>query len=150
LACDWLEVEEPWPEEINMFSVETDRSKRLLVIGVAGHVTQQDVREAAQEVRKVLESVAPGFRALTDFRWLESIHPSAAPHIADIMKAIVEKQVGLVISVVSDPGKDVVLNVLSNFSYGSEVQIVTFEKLADAMEKLMEEDRKLVKDERAT
>jgi hypothetical protein len=133
-----------------MFSVETDRSKRLLVIGVAGHVTKQDVREAAEEVRKALESVAPGFRALTDFRWLESIHPSATPHIADMMKAIVEKQVGLVVSVVSDPGKDVVLDVLSHFRYGSEVQIITFEKLADALEKLIEEDRKLEKQERTS
>jgi len=126
-----------------MFSIETDRSKRLLVIGLAGHVNKKDVREAADEVRKVLEDVAPGFRALTDFRWLESIRPSAVPHIAEMIKAIVDKQVGLVISVVSDPGKDVVLNVLSHFRYGSEVQIVTFEKLADALEKLMEEDRKL-------
>jgi len=106
-------------------------------------VNKKDVREAADEVRKVLEDVAPGFRALTDFRWLESIRPSAVPHIAEMIKAIVDKQVGLVISVVSDPGKDVVLNVLSHFRYGSEVQIVTFEKLADALEKLMEEDRKL-------
>ena len=126
-----------------MFSVETDRSKRLLVIGVAGHVNKQDVREAVEGVHKALEDVAPGFRVLTDFRWLESIRPSAAPHITEMMKAIVDKQVGLVISVVSDPGKDVVLNVLSHFRYGSEVQIVTFEKLADALEKLMEEDRKL-------
>ncbi len=131
-----------------MFSIETDRSKRLLVIGVAGHVNKQDVREAAEEVRKVLEDVAPGFRALTDFRWLESIHPSAAPDIAEMMNIIVEKQVGLVISVVSDPGKDVVLNVLSHFRYGSGVQIVTFEKLADALKKLMEEDRKLGEQER--
>jgi hypothetical protein len=126
-----------------MFSVETDRSKHLLVIGVAGHVNKQDVREAVEEVHKALEDVAPGFRVLTDFRWLESIRPSAIPHIAEMMKAIVDKQVGLVISVVSDPGKDVVLNVLSHFRYGSEVQIVTFEKLADALEKLMEEDRTL-------
>jgi len=131
-----------------MFSIETDRSKRLLVIGLAGHVNKQDVREAAEEVRKVLEDVTPGFRVLTDFRWLESIRPSAAPHIAQMMEAIVDKQVGLVVSVVSDPGKDVVLNVLSHFRYGSEVQIVTFEKLADALEKLMEEDRKLGNQER--
>jgi hypothetical protein len=131
-----------------MFSIETDRSKRLLVIGMAGHVTKQDVRQAAEEVRKVLQDVAPEFRALTDFRWLESIHPSAAPDIAEMMNAIVEKQVGLVISVVSDPGKDVVLNVLSQFRYGSEVQIVTFEKLADALEKLMEEDRRLEEQDR--
>src|SRR6266403_1958302 len=58
----------------NMFSVETDRSKRLLVISMAGHVTKQDVRQAAEEVREVLQDVAPEFRALTDFRWLESIH----------------------------------------------------------------------------
>ena len=131
-----------------MFSIETDRSKRLLVIGLAGHVNKQDVREAAEEVCKVLEDVTPGFRVLTDFRWLESIRPSAAPHIAQMMEAIIDKQVGLVVSVVSDPGKDVVLNVLSHFRYGSEVQIVTFEKLADALEKLMEEDRKLGNQER--
>jgi hypothetical protein len=63
---------------------------------------------------------------------------SAATHIAEIMDAIAKKQVGLVIRVVPDPHKDIGLNILSQFHYGPEVQIVTFETLADALQSLSE------------
>jgi anti-anti-sigma regulatory factor len=121
-----------------MFLVETDRSKRLLVISVARHMSAEEAQQAAQQVRETLENFAPGFRALTDFRWLDSMDSSAATHIAEIMDAIAKKQVGLVIRVVPDPHKDIGLNILSQFHYGPEVQIVTFETLADAVQSLSE------------
>lgn len=124
-----------------MYSVEVDRSKRLLIISAVEHVTAAEVRQAAQEVGKALEGVAPGFRALTDFRWLKSMETSAAPHVAAIMDTLADKKVAAVIRVMPDPRKDIGLNILSQFHYGPEIQIATFETLADAVQSLVEEEK---------
>ena len=122
-----------------MFSVETDRSKRLLVISVAGRVTADDVKQAAQQVRDIVKDVAPGFRALTDFRWLDSMDASAARHVAEIMDTLAEKKVASVVRIIPDPHKDIGLNILSQFHYGPEIRTITFETLADALQSLSEE-----------
>jgi hypothetical protein len=123
-----------------MVSVETDRSRRLLVISAAGHVSKEEMKQAAVRVREVLQRVAPGLRVLTDFRWLESMPPSAAPHIAEIMDALAEKQVASVIRIIPDPGKDIGLNILSQFHYSRELPISTVETLVDALDRLLEQN----------
>ena len=119
-----------------MYSVEIDRSKRLLVIGALQRVTAEEAKLAAQRVRELLRDVAPGFRVLADFRWLESMDPAAAPHVAKIMDTLAEKGVSSVTRVMPDPHKDIGLNILSQFHYGPEIQIATFETLADALQSL--------------
>src|SRR5207244_9362684 len=96
-----------------MFSVETNKAKRLLVITAAGHVSKEEVKHAAERVREALRDAAPGIRVLTDFRWLESMRPSAAPPIAEIMDALAEKQVAADIRIIPAPGKDMLMNILS-------------------------------------
>ena len=96
-----------------MYSVEADKSKRFFVISAAGHVTRGEVKEAARQVREIVEGVKPGFRVLTDFRWLDSMEPAAARYLAQIMDALAEKKVGLVVRVVPDPRKDIGLNIPS-------------------------------------
>ena len=123
----------------NMYFVEADRSKRLLVISVAGRVTADEVKQGAQQVRDILKDVAPGFRALTDFRWLDSMDAAAARHVAEIMDALAEKKVASVVRVIPDPHKDIGLNILSQFHYGPEIRTITFETLADALQSLSEE-----------
>ncbi len=123
-----------------MYSVESDKSKSLIVISAAGRVTSQEVKKAARQVRELLKDFAPGFRALTDFRLLEAMDAVAAPHVAEIMDALTAKQVGRVVRVMPDPHKDIGLNILSHFHYGPEIQITTFETLADAIESLAERD----------
>jgi hypothetical protein len=122
-----------------MFSVEADRTKRLVVIAVAGHITADDAKAAARQVRELLQEIAPGFRALTDFRWLESMHTAAAPYVAEIMDALAKKQVRSVVRVIPDPRKDIGLNILSQFHYGPEISTITFETLADAVQSLNED-----------
>ena len=117
-----------------MYAVELDRSKRLLVISAAARVTTEDARIAAQRIREVLREVSPGFHALADFRWLESMDPAAARHIAAIMDVLAEKNVASVTRVMPDPHKDIGLNILSQFHYGANVKIATFETLADAVQ----------------
>ena len=120
-----------------MYSVEIDRSKRLLVISVLRRVTAEQAKLAAQQVRELLHDAEPGSRVLADFRWLESMDSTAAPHVAKIMDVLAEKGVASVTRVMPDPHKDIGLNILSQFHYGPEIQIATFETLADALESLM-------------
>jgi hypothetical protein len=119
-----------------MYAVEIDRSKRLLVISALQRVTAEQAKLAAQETRELLHDVAPGFRVLADFRWLESMDSAAAPHIAEIMDTLTEKRVASVTRVMPDPHKDIGLNILSQFHYGPDIQIATFESLADALQSL--------------
>jgi hypothetical protein len=119
-----------------MYAVELDRSKRLLVISALQRVTAEQAKLAAQRVRQVLQNVAPGFRVLTDFRWLDSMDSAAARHVAEIMDALAEKGVASVTRVMPDPRKDIGLNILSQFHYGPEIQITTFETLADALQSI--------------
>jgi anti-anti-sigma regulatory factor len=117
-----------------MYAVELDQSKRLLVISAAQRVTAEQAKLAAQRVRELLQDVAPGFRVLADFRWLESMDSAAARHVGEIMDVLAEKGVVSVTRVIPDPHKDIGLNILSQFHYGPEIKIATFETLADALQ----------------
>jgi hypothetical protein len=119
-----------------MYTVELDRSKRILVISAVQCVTAEEANVAAQRVRELVRDVHPGFRVLTDFRWLDSMDPGAARHVAEIMDALAEKGVASVTRVIADPHKDIGLNILSQFHYGPKIQIATFETLADALQSM--------------
>ena len=122
-----------------MYAVELDRSKRLLVISAVQRVTAAEAKLAAQRVRELLQDVVPGFRVLADFRWLDSMDSASARYIAEIMDALAEKGVVSVARVMPDPHKDIGLNILSQFHYGPEIKIATFETLADAMQSIAAE-----------
>ncbi len=117
-----------------MYAVEIDQSKRLLVISAVQRVTANEAKLAAQRVRELLQDIAPGLRVLADFRWLDSMDSAAAHHVAEIMEALAEKAVASVTRVMSDPHKDIGFNILSQFHYGPEIKIATFETLADALQ----------------
>src|SRR6266508_3269269 len=119
-----------------MYLVEIDRSKRLLVINGLQRVTAEQAKLAAQQVRELLRDVTPGFRVLADFRWLESMDSAAARHVAEIMDVLAERGVASVTRVMPDPHKDIGLNILSQFHYGPEIQIATFQTLADALQSM--------------
>ena len=123
-----------------MYSVEFDGSKRLLVISAAGQVTKKEVETVALRVREIMKEVTPGFRVLTDFRWLERMDPAAAVPLAEIMDALAAKDVAAVVRVVPDPRKDIGLNILSQFHYGPQIKLATFESLAEALSALIDEE----------
>ena len=123
-----------------MYSVESDRSKQLLVISAAGRVTKKEVESVALRVREMMKEVTPGFRVLTDFRWLERMDPAAAVPLAEIMDALAEKDVAAVVRVVPDPLKDIGLNILSQFHYGPQIKLATFESLAEALSALIDKE----------
>jgi anti-anti-sigma regulatory factor len=119
-----------------MYAVELDQSKRLLVITATRRVTGEEVKVVAEHVQKLLQDVAPGFRVLVDFRFLDSMDSAAAPHLAEIMETLTEKGVASVARVVSDPHKDIGLNILSQFHYGPDIPIAIFNTLADAVQSI--------------
>jgi len=123
-----------------MYSVESDRSKQLLVISAAGRVTKKEVERVALRVCEMMKEITPGFRVLTDFRWLERMDPAAAVPLAEIMDALAEKDVAAVVRVIPDPHKDIGLNILSQFHYGPQIKLVTFESLAEALSALMDKE----------
>src|SRR5438445_8706456 len=123
-----------------MYTVELDRSKRLLVISAAQRVTADQAKQAAQQVRELLQDVAPGLRVLADFRWLESMDSGTTRHVADMMDALTAKQVASVTRVIPDPHKDIGLNILSQFHYGPQIKLATFESLAEALSALMDKE----------
>ena len=123
-----------------MYSVESDRSKQLLVISAAGRVTKKEVERVALRVSEMMKEITPGFRVLTDFRWLERMDPAAAVPLAEIMDALAEKDVAAVVRVIPDPHKDIGLNILSQFHYGPQIKLVTFESLAEALSALMDKE----------
>ena len=119
-----------------MYAVELDQSKHLLVITATRRVTGEEVKAVAEHVQKLLQDVAPGFRVLVDFRFLDSMDSAAAPHLAEIMETLTEKGVASVARVVSDPHTDIGLNILSQFHYGPDIPIATFNTLADAVQSI--------------
>ena len=123
-----------------MYSVEADQSKRLLVISAAGEVTKKKVETVALRIREMMKEVTPGFRVLTDFRWLDRMEPAATAHLAEIMDALAEKGVATVVRVIPDPHKDIGLNILSQFHYGPQIKLATFESLAEALSALMDKE----------
>ena len=60
----------------------------------------------------------------------------AARHVAEIMDVLAERGVVSVTRVMPDPHKDIGLNILSQFHYGPEIQIATFQTLADALQSM--------------
>ena len=80
---------------------------------------------------------------MTDFRGLESMRPSAASYIAEIMDALAEKHVASVIRIIPNRGKDIALNILSEFHYARELPIITVETLVEALDRLTEQNAKL-------
>jgi len=122
-----------------MYAVELDQSKRILVISAVQRVTAAEAKLAAQRVRELLQDVVPGFRVLADFRWLDSMDSASARYIAEIMDALAKKGLASVTRVIPDPHKDIGLNILSQFHYGPEIKIATFETLADAMQSIAAE-----------
>ena len=106
------------------------------MISAVQRVTAEQTKLATRRVRELLQDVPPGFRVLADYRWLESMDSAAARHIAEIMDALAEKGVASVTRVIPDPHKDIGLNILSQFHYGPEIQIATFQTLADALQSM--------------
>jgi hypothetical protein len=119
-----------------MFSIEADDINRLIKINWSENVSADEMRECAEQLRALTANMRPGFRLLSDLTGLKSMDPAGASYIGAIMDLFAAKQVSLVVRVIPDPRKDIGLNILSYFHYGSQVQVATYQNLSDALQSL--------------
>jgi anti-anti-sigma regulatory factor len=127
LLCSFLSV---------MFSIEASDAERLVKITWSGKVDSDEMRRCAEEIGVTASKMRPGFRVLVDMTDLQSMDSAGAPYIGSIMDLCVIKQVEHVVRVIPDPHKDIGLNIMSYFRYGSKIRVTICENLADAMRRL--------------
>jgi anti-anti-sigma regulatory factor len=121
-----------------MFSIEASDTKRLIKISWSGQVDLDEMRRCAEEFGATVAKMPPGFRLLADMTDLESMDSAAAPYIGSVMDLCVTRQVEHVVRVIPDPRKDIGLNIMSHFHYGSKIRVTNCENLVDAMRRLAE------------
>ena len=119
-----------------MVAIEVDQPKNLLVIRYRGAIASDEMERGLEEVRAALTKLNIGFRLLGDLTELQSMDVSCAPFIEKAMDLCNEKGVSIVVRVIPDPHRDIGLQIMSIFHYGSGVQIVTCETLDEAAELL--------------
>jgi hypothetical protein len=62
--------------------------------------------------------------------------PAGRPEIEKLMEICSKKGMELVVRVISDPSKDIGLNILSFFHYGRRIRVVTCENMMEAAKAL--------------
>lgn len=122
-----------------MFTVKLDQSRNALTISYGGRVSPDETRLCAGEARLALTILQPGFRLIVDLTELQSMELSCSPLIAKIMEVCNAAGVAEVVRIIPDPARDIGLQIMSFFHYGSDVSIRTCASTAEAMEILAEE-----------
>ena len=122
-----------------MFGVKLDRSGDTLTISYRGQVTPDEVERCAEEVRRALPILEPGFRLLVDLTELQTMDVACSPVIAKIMELCNAAGVAEVVRIIPDPTRDIGLQILSFFHYGNDVCIRTCASAGEARDLVVSE-----------
>jgi hypothetical protein len=98
---------------------------KLLLVRFSGPVAKEEAEKAVADAAECLTAMAREFRLLADLSALSSMDVACAPSIERVMDLCQEHGVAEVIRIIPDPSRDIGLQIMSRFHYGSEVQIVT-------------------------
>ncbi len=115
-----------------MFEASADPKKRLLRVKFAQHVTADEARRGAEQLKNLVKELESGFCLLTDLSELDSMDPECAASIERTMDLCNKKGVARVVRVIPDPHKDIGLSIMSLFHYRRDVPIVTCETMEEA------------------
>ena len=99
-------------------------------------VAPEELKLAHKEIQNLLADLPPGFRLLADLSQVEFMDPECATEIGRTMELIDQAGVSLIVRVISDPAKDIGMNILTIFHYPRHPRIITCENLAEAIAKL--------------
>jgi anti-anti-sigma regulatory factor len=116
-----------------MFTVKLDRSRNALTISYGGQVTPDEARLCAEEVRRAITILEPGFRLIVDLTELQSMAVACSPVLANIMEICNAAGVAEVVRIIPDPTRDIGLQIMSFFHYGKDVCILTCANAAEAV-----------------
>jgi len=122
-----------------MFTVKLEQSGNALAISYGGQVTPDEIGLCTEEVRLALTMLRPGFRLIVDLTELQSMEVACSPLIARIMEICNAAGVAEVVRIIPDPSRDIGLQILSFFHYGTDVYIRTCASAAEAGEILQME-----------
>jgi len=120
-----------------MFHAEIDNSKRVLTMSFGHHVDSTEMKSCLEKVQILLVDVEPGFRLLTDLTSLDSMDADCSADLGEMMSLCDAKGINAVVTVVPDPKKDIGFTILEPFHYGKDVEVTTYETLADAIQSLV-------------
>ena len=119
-----------------MVLVTANKHQRLLRIDYVGEVTPAQLTEARPDIQASLAELPSGFRLLADSSQLDIMASECATEMGAMMELLDQHGIGLIVRVISDPRKDIGMNILSAFHYPHHPRIITCEKLAQALKKL--------------
>lgn len=123
-----------------LFRVEVDKERNLLVISYRGRVGRNEVEQCRDEIRRGLPQLERGFQLLADFTELEEMDVSCASVVAEIMDLCNEAGVAAVVRVIPEPRQDIGLQIMSFFHYGNHVCIETCASMDEALKLLSRDD----------
>ena len=116
-----------------MFHADSNEEGGILTMSFAQHVDAQEMGQCLAKVEHLLKDMKPGFRLMTDLSSLESMDPDCATDLGAMMDLCDQKGIKAVLRVIPDPQKDIGFALLSHFHYGPNVELSTYESLADAI-----------------
>ena len=119
-----------------MFTVKLDKTENVLHLTFSGEVGRTQARQCREAVEKLLPTVLPGFRLLTDLSELEHMEYTCAPEIERVMDLCRDKGLTTVVRVIPDPKKDIGFKLMSLFHYRRTVGVITCETMAEAIKAL--------------
>jgi hypothetical protein len=119
-----------------MFLATINKPSRLLYLTYIGRVTAEELRRGREESAALLAELPRGFRVLADLDRLESMDPDAAVELGKMMEVAEARGVGMVVRVISDPQKDIGLNILSFFHYRNQPDVITCANMIEAAQAL--------------
>ena len=100
------------------------------------HVDAMEMKSCLEKLRIILVDIQPGFRLLTDLTTLERMDADCSPDLGEMMSLCDAKGISAVMTVVPDPKKDIGFALMEPFHYAKDVEISTYETLADAIQSL--------------
>jgi hypothetical protein len=116
----------------SMLLVTSNKSKRLLCVSYSGQVRVEEFQNGLEDLKAQLNELSPGFRLLADFSRLESMGLDCVPVLGGMMDLIGAAGVSLVVRVITDPSKDIGMNILTIFHYPHRPQILICENMNEA------------------
>src|SRR5437763_16077438 len=109
-----------------------NKSKQLLCLSFIGQVRVEELAKSNEELPALLAELGPGFRVLADLDRLDSMSVGCAAEIGKAMELCDQKEVGLIVRVIPDKGKDIGLGILTYFHYHRQPRVATCTTLVEA------------------
>jgi hypothetical protein len=115
-----------------MFLATVSKPKQLLYLSYIEQVAVEELEQGREDVVRLLDGLASGFRLVTDLSRLHSMDVHCATEIGRVMELCDQRGVEVVVRVVPDPAKDIGLDILSIFHYPNRPTIVTCKSMVEA------------------